>query len=474
MVGAGAGGLGAALALSRRGHRVTVVERDPLAMPDSPEAAFQLWRRRGAPQTRHSHAFLARLRNLLRDRAPDVLADLLAAGAREVHFPRHPPPALHPLEPRPGDEDLVALACRRTTFDWVLRRRALATPGVTLAQGTVTGLLAAAGAGAPHVVGVQRDDGDALPADVVVDASGRRSPLPAWLAAIGAGPVPESEEDTGIVYSSRFYRVLDPDAHGDHGLIVGDLGYLKYAVFPGDNATLSITFGVHADDAEMRRVLRPAPFTAVGAALPAVRDWIDPARTEPISDVEVMGGLVNRLRRFVVGGRPVATGVYAVGDSSVCTNPVYGRGCSLALVHAELLGDTLAEVGDDPVAAAIAFDAATRRELEPWYRAALAQDDHDRLPADEEDESAGVGVGSLMRHGLLPAAGTDPTVYRAFIRTFNLLAPPHAMMRDAEVVARVLAAWQERDRRPPPPPLGPSRAELLDLLSGIDRAAGAA
>ena len=34
------------------------------------------------------------------------------------------------LEPEPGDEDLAALACRRTTFEWVLRRMALAEGAV--------------------------------------------------------------------------------------------------------------------------------------------------------------------------------------------------------------------------------------------------------------------------------------------------------------------------------------------------------
>ena len=469
MVGAGVGGLGSALALARAGHRVTVVERDTVSMPPSPQAAFEDWHRRGAPQARHSHAFLARLRNLLRDRSPELLVELLGAGATEVGFTRHPPPALDPLVPEPADADLVGLACRRTTFEWVLRRHALRVPGVSLELGAVEGLIGDAGpGGVPHVTGVGLAGGRVLRADVVVDAGGRRSPLPAWLAAVGTRPVPESVEDTGIVYSSRFYRTLTAgDDPAEHGLVVGDLGYLKYAVFPGDNGTLSITYGVHADDPEMRRVLHPGPFTEVAANLPALRRWVEPGRCQPISKVEVMAGLVNRLRRLAVDGRPVATGIYAVGDSSVCTNPVYGRGCSLAMVHAELLADTLAAEGNDPTAAALAFAEATRTTIEPWYGAALAQDRHDRLPADEDDDGDGaVGVGSLMRHGLLPAARHDPVVFRAFMRTFNLLDPPDAVMRDPQVVLRVMAAWQERGSRPPPPRLGPDRSELLQLVAG--------
>jgi hypothetical protein len=118
------------------------------------------------------------------------------------------------------------------------------------------------------------------------------------------------------------------------------------------------------------------------------------------------------------------------------------------------------------VAAAVAFAAATETEIEPWYDAAIAQDRHDREPARVEDDGAWVGVGEVMRDGLLPAARHDANVFRAFMRTFNLLDPPDAMLRDPKVVLGVMAAWQDRANRPPPPRLGPDRGELLQLLAG--------
>lgn len=462
VVGAGVAGLGSALALSQQGHRVTVVERDGAGLPPTPDAAFDEWPRRGAPQVRHSHAFLARLRNVLRDRAPEVLAQLFEAGATEVRFVDHPPPRVGKLDPQPGDEDLVALACRRTTFEWALRRHVLHDHGVDVLGGVVEGLLAdgTAPAGVPHIGGVRLADGSERRADVVVDASGRRSPLPAWLTRLGAGPAEEDEEDTGIVYSSRFYRLRPGmDVPYEGGLVVADLGYLKYAVFGGDNGTFSITFGVYADDREMRQLLSPASFTAAAGALAGTRPWVEPSLAEPITGVEVMARLINRRRRFMAGGEPLATAVFPVGDSSICTNPLYGRGCSLAVVQAYLLADVLAEHADDPVAAAHAFDAATRAEIEPWYRAAT---DQDRSSGDD----AAPDMASLIRDGLLPAARSDPVVFRAFVRSFNLLQPPGAIMSDPEVVKRVLAAWQGRDSRPPSEALGPERDELLRILAG--------
>ena len=80
VIGAGVAGLGVALAAGRRGHRVVLVERDDTPLPPDAHGAFD-WQRRGAPQVRHSHAFLARLRNLLLAEHPDVLDALAAAGA---------------------------------------------------------------------------------------------------------------------------------------------------------------------------------------------------------------------------------------------------------------------------------------------------------------------------------------------------------------------------------------------------------
>jgi hypothetical protein len=71
---------------------------------------------------------------------------------------------------------------------------------------------------------------------------------------------------------------------------------------------------------------------------------------------------------------------------------------------------------------------------------------------------------SVLREGLAPAMRTDPEVFRAFIRTFNLLVPPDTLLSDADIGARVLAVWNDRENRVPEPVLGPPRPELLDVL----------
>jgi 2-polyprenyl-6-methoxyphenol hydroxylase-like FAD-dependent oxidoreductase len=498
VIGGGVAGLGSALTFARRGHHVTVVERDDTPMPASADEAFE-WDRRGAPQVRHSHAFLARLTTILRRDHPDVYADLLAEGATELRFGDDLAPTITNFAPQPDDADLVMLACRRTTFEWVVRRAAIAEGRVTFRTGvgvdgllsgdavsgdTTAGTIAAAATGGdmshvphvPHVTGVRLADGSTLAADLVVVAAGRRGALPEWLAALGVPAIVEEVEDTGIVYFSRFYRLrVGADVPPRAGAIGGDLGYLKYGVFVGDNRTFSVTLATPTDDVELRRTLaQPAVFDACARQLTVAAPWLD-GRAEPITpDVHVMAGLLNRWRDLVVDGQPVVTGAIAIGDTVLCTNPLYGRGCSTAFWGAGLAADALDAHPADPRALVVAYDAALRAEIRPWYRATVHQDGEARRVAtmllagedpDGDPSDSAAFMRGVFRDGLVPALRLDAVVLRAFVRSFNLLSAPDAMMTDPDVQARVLQVWQDRDTRPPEAPLGPrTRDDLLATL----------
>lgn len=482
MAGAGVAGLAAALVMGRDGHRVTLLERDPTPLPSTPEEAFA-WDRRGAPQVRHSHAFLARLRNLLRDAYPDVLDDLFAAGATELRFLANLPPEFPDRTEYPGDEDLVALACRRTTFEWALRRIVTRIPDVTLRDGvSVVGTTATPGA-VPSLTGfvLQSESGrETIGGDVFVAAHGRRADVPALVADHDVH-IDEEVEDTGIVYFSRFYRLTDGvEPPGQARPVGGDLGYLKFGLFQGDNHTFSMTLACGSGDDELRsRLGRSDGFDRAASTIVDARPWLDPTVSRPITDTYVMARLLNRRRCFLDDdGTPRVQRFVALGDAHTCTNPLYGRGCSLAFVQATLLGDALGRHEEDPVELVRAFESATDEEITPWYRAAVAQDAANRRAVARRPRAAGeVGSTSdeaevdprdfmreVLRDGLLPALRTDPVVLRAFLRSLNLLQPPEQLLADTDVISRVMTVYQERDQRPAEPPAGVSRDELLALL----------
>jgi len=448
VIGSGITGLAAARVLSERGARVTVLERDAEPPADDPHTAFATWRRKGAPQVRHSHAFLGRLRSLLRDHYPDLFAELLARGARQLDMMERPPKTLPPLGRQPGDEDLVALGCRRTTFEWVVRRSVLARNGVLFIPGaTVDGLLG--GGNPPRVTGVRcHIDGEtrSIAADLVVDASGRQSKAPEWLTAIAAARVEEESEPSGIIYYTRFYRLregaLEPP-QGDHPT-AADFNWVKYAVFPADERTFSVTLAIPLAEPRLKVLAHPAAFDAMVQSLPGLVPWVDPAIAEPIADtehaVQSMGGLVNRLRRFVVDGEPIALGFFALGDSAFCTNPLYGRGCAQAFLHAHLLGECLDERGGDLRAAALELEAKARAVIEPFYRASVIAD-KDAVRKAEGRRSRHLSNRLRQRFfedGVAVAMRCDPVVFRAFVRMFNMLETPEQAFGKPAVFFRSL------------------------------------
>ena len=470
VVGAGMAGMLAALLLARDGHRVTVYERDDTDMPDTADEAFETWDRRGAPHARQSHALLARLRRTLKQRAPDVLDMLAEQGATELTVERILPPSIEDRAPRPGDEELVLWCCRRLTIEWVLRRIVTAEPGVTWRCGVgVEGLVAEG----THVRGLRLEDGSHVHADLVVIGGGRNSPVVEWIAALGGGVQPvEEHTEAGIIYLSRFYRlragrelpVLTERGAG------GDLGYTAFAGFYGDNGTFSITFGVPTVDRELMALRNVDAWEAAVRTLTPLEPWTEDGLADAITDVEAMARLTNRIRRFVVDGEPVATGLVVIGDAAITTNPWYGKGCAQAGVAAEALSAALREHGRDGVAVALAMDEAMRTELEPHYVASCAQDAdriklHAALHEGSDPDPVAAATRDFIVNGLIPATRVDPDVFRAFFRSFNMLDDPNALFADPQVLAAAGAAHATKDERPPQPDLGPPRDELLAVMA---------
>ena len=191
IAGAGVVGLGAALLLCGDGHEVTVLERDAGAPPAGAAEIWAAWPRKGVSQFRLPHFFLARYGRLLDAELPEVKKALAAAGAVCINPVRNAPEALR--GPAPDDDDRVeCISGRRCVGEAAVASVAGRAPHLEIRRGAaVAGLVTGPSArgGVPHVAGVRLDTGEEISADLVVDMTGRRSPLPRWLEAIGArGP----------------------------------------------------------------------------------------------------------------------------------------------------------------------------------------------------------------------------------------------------------------------------------------------
>jgi 2-polyprenyl-6-methoxyphenol hydroxylase-like FAD-dependent oxidoreductase len=472
VIGAGMAGLCAALALAPTGRQVTLLERDPPPPEGDADHAFAEWSRRGVGHLRHSHAFLARLRGIIRDEHPELLAELLSAGCRELTFDGMLTD-LHKktYRPEPIDADFVILTSRRTTLELVMRRYVARLPGVTIRSETFVASLLTEPGPPLRVTGVRLENGDELTADLVVDAAGRTSGATEQLTDLGA-PIAEASETAGILYFTRHYRLRPDVSEPPRGKApaTGDLGFLKFGVFPGDNGCFSITICVPEIELEMRKaIVDPDTFDAVCRQMPGLVPWLEPDRSEGVSRVFGMGDLRSRWRDLVKDGQPAVLNFFSLGDSLIRTNPLYGRGCSFAAASAYLLRDAL-RANPDPTERMLTFDAAVKRDLKPFYDNMLDQD-RAAIRRSRQALTPGYAPGlrsrmmkSFLEDGVGVAVRSDPDLLRAAMRGFHMLEHPSAWLRRPKNLAKVMGYWARGKRANAPaypPKPGPGREPLM-------------
>jgi 2-polyprenyl-6-methoxyphenol hydroxylase-like FAD-dependent oxidoreductase len=466
MIGGGIAALTTAMLLADDGHKVTVLERDPAA-PADPSLAWEHWARRGVNQFRLPHLFVSRFRIELEQELPRVVKALDDAGALRFDPLASLPTDLLGLR-RDGDGQYEMLTGRRPVMEAAIACVAESTPGLTIRRGVaVSGVVAddcqtLAEGRAPQVTGVRTRSGEQLGADLVVDATGRRSPLRRWLADCGTVPPAEEVEDSGFVYYCRHFRSADGTIPAQAGPGLQEHGAVSSLTLPADNGTWAVVIVTSAADRDLRGLRDVQRWSAAVRSMPLVAHWID---AEPLEErVVVLAGIEDRHRSLVVDGEPIAPGLVALADAWGCTNPSLGRGASLGVVHGRVLRDTLRR--SDPREArqfALDFHQATMDSVEPWYRATLHYDRH-RLaeirahvrgqayhPGDAEWEA----VRSLQF-----AAGSDPECLRASLAIINTLRTPAEVLAQPRILERARVAGDGWREVPFP---GPTRSELLVL-----------
>ena len=467
VIGSGVAGLGAALAFGRRGHDVTLLERDTTEPPDDVEAIFAEWKRPGVAHFRNPHAFLSLGRKILAEQVPQAFSTLLAAGALDVQISERIPGGA----PDAADRDIALLACRRPIIEWAIRRAAHTQPGVRVLLGTRVEELVGRGS-PPRITGVRTQRGLVIDADLVVDASGRSTRLGTWLSALGGERPREESEDCGVVYYSRYFRYRTDVRLSTRTSPLGprgDLGYMGFATFPGDNDTWALTFQAPVRRPEFHALSDVETFTAAARSIPALSEVIGPANSEPLTDVLPMGGLRNLSREIVVDGVPIALGVVAIGDALAHTNPAYAWGLSLSLEQAFGLAALADEYGTDVDALVRTFDQTNGERARAAYRASRDTDlgrarvwrGEAQAPTTPDDPEFPLFLVTVC----VMAGLTDRDLFRATFRRGQLLDPFDKLPADRILLDRAAAIYAERIRtNGPPRPAGPTQDEMFAIL----------
>lgn len=429
VIGSSLAGLWTARVLADHFDQVTVLERDTLPA----EAAS----RPGVPQDQHVHVLLERGAQIMTQLFPGIGEALVAAGANRIDLlERSRINARGQWLPQ-FRSDIISYACSRLLLEAVLRRRVAALPNVKLRSGAqVQGLVAQNGAIAGVRVRGKADRQEFVEtAAFFVDASGRSSRLPEWLAAAGYDKPEETVIDVQLGYAGRRYKIPDPAPDWDVMLIAAyppehGRGGLIYS--EEDGIWMVMVAGILAD----------YPPTDEAGFLDFARD-VNPEfyaaiqRAEPVSKIIGYRRTENRMRHYEKLAR-WPDRLVALGDAVCGFNPVYGQGMSVSAMAAVELGKLLEKGNGRLTGLAQTFQQRYPKIVEPaWLLATSA--DLEWLGNDQATSLPERFAGWYMPK-VLDAIPNDRLIHKTFVQVNNLMAPPTALFQP-QIALRVLRQW---------------------------------
>jgi 2-polyprenyl-6-methoxyphenol hydroxylase-like FAD-dependent oxidoreductase len=429
VLGGSIAGLLAARTLADHFARVTILERDPLASDSR--------HRRGAPQARHTHGLLAGGLQAIERLFPGIRRQLESSGASPGDLLAstrwYLAGGFHVQHP----SGLVALGQSRLLLEETIRSRVRALPNVAIRDEISVERLVT-DYSQRDVIGVQLTDrrqnsGELLRADLIVDATGRGSRTPGWLAELGYDPPVEDRIEMTLMYATQLFRRQPGDLGGNLAVVIPAEHPCKRSgvALAIDGDRWSVTLAGMANDVP---ATEPTAFRHFARTLPTpvLADFL--ATAEPLSEIETYRYPASIRRRYEqLSDFP---GRYVVMGDALCSfNPVYGQGMSVAAMEAELLGQCVCG-GLDRIARRF-FRTAAKIVDTPWQIAAAADLEFPHVRGDRSWSARWMNAYVRLVH---QAAHHDPTVAIAFHRVANLLDRPANLLRP-RVAARVLAAW---------------------------------
>ncbi len=426
VIGASMGGLAAAAALATAYEQVTVLDRDRL--PAQPAT------RRCVPQGRHAHGLQPGGLRALDELLPGLIDELLAAGVPSGDISDSCTWNVGGGRLARGASGITGIGVTRPFLEHRVRTRVAALPNVTIRD--EVDVLAPLAGDARRVVGVEIANADgvveAVPADLVVDASGKVSKLPHWLAALGFPAPGEELVHCKMGYLTQRWRLAQP--HPDLVTIVTPAQTTHFAVLiEQEDGTHILTLGGLLDSAPgksdyltfARRLSDPA----IAAAL---------VGATPVGQMQMSHFPASRRRRYDKL-RAFPAGLLALGDSIASFNPMYGQGMTVAALEAVALRDHLARGRVD----ALRFFATAHRIEDVAWRIAIGGDL--RFDAIEGKRTPDMKIMNRYLDRLLLAARADPVLSRQFLQVAGFVARPESLFKPS-VLWRVLVGGRQARR----------------------------
>ncbi|MDQ0656148.1 NAD(P)/FAD-dependent oxidoreductase [Paenibacillus sp. W2I17] len=338
VIGAGIAGLITARMLSDYYKEVIIIERDEF--PTEP------LNRQGVPQSFHPHRVQPRGGLIMEHYFPGYNEELIALGAISSHEEKLVVTNKYGTLVNKEDPSSFKIASSsRALMEWVLRNRIQEISQISFLTNTeVTGLLVSEDKRSITGIYTKERRGEKrekqLPADMVIDASGRSSKLIRWLEQIGLS-VPEPEVlKVSLGYSTRYYKIKSSipnewvmsDSDPEQGIRAGIFTRIE------DDIAGLILFNAGGDEYPSTQ---PEEFQEQLKHLFASDKIVElMERLEPVQGPRGYR-ISESVRQHFEIMEDWPSGLLVLGDAFCSFDPIHGQGITVAAIEAETIGKCL-------------------------------------------------------------------------------------------------------------------------------------
>ncbi|CQD14597.1 oxygenase [Mycobacterium lentiflavum] len=437
VIGGSIAGIAAAKVLSETFDRVIVLEADdPHRRREGRPGAAQGW---------HLHHLLTAGQIELERFFPGIVDDMVREGAFKVDMAAQYRIRLGGSWKKPGTSDIEIVCAGRPLLEWCVRRRLDGEPKIDFRyESEVDDLVFDRANNAIVGVAVSKDgEFEVVPAEFVVDASGKNTRVPEFLDRIGIG-APEVEQDIINCFYSTMQHRVPPERQWQDKVMVICYAYRPFEdtyaaqYYTDSSRTILSTSLVAYNCYSPPRTAREFREFADLMPSPVVGENID--GLEPASAIYNFR-YPNMLWLHYEKKRHLPRALVAVGDAYTSADPVSGLGMSLALKEVREMQLLLAKYG------------AEHQDLPRRYYKSIAKMAHtawfvireqnlrfDWMKDVDKKRPFYFRILTWYMDRLTELVHDDLDAYREFLAVLHLVKPPLALMTP-RMASRVIGKW---------------------------------
>jgi 2-polyprenyl-6-methoxyphenol hydroxylase-like FAD-dependent oxidoreductase len=437
VIGGGIAGLLAARILSGHFSKTIILEKDRYPKEKGP--------RNGTPQANHIHVFLVKGMQTIIDLFPGIEEKLLSQGGHKIDVISKAKFKFPTGWARNFNSGMNTIVCSRQLLEYTIRQEILEKySNIKIIENTrVVGLATTTNSEQKIITGVNvisrngnnNDDyikkTTTINANLVVDASGRRSETPIWFEKIGLEKPNETKINSFIGYAGRRVRILSTQSSP----LLSNYKVVVVFTNPPNNPRMAVMTAIEDNQWQLGLL-------GIGKTYPPTdeKGFLNFAKDLGVEDVYKIVRDAKPISN-IYGYREDGSRLYhyekikkwpknfiVLGDAVSAFNPIYAQGVTVAAIQSKILDNLLHKCKKNNTAEKKGFETKFQREIAklnslPWL---LGTSEDLRWSSTEANKKMNLFTKIIQRYSkhVILLAPNSRLATKSFLEMLNMVKSP--------------------------------------------------